>query len=118
MVVDFPVAEQAEEPLDLLVGDGAAQADTVDVAHGHEHGRVVGDDPEMIETASSAENGLVFDALDDPESMIRVNDLVADFKCNGSPCLRKRCVGGRSLPRSSPSIANFRAQHNENGPKP
>jgi hypothetical protein len=40
----------------------------------------------MVKTAGGAENGFVFDAFDDPETMIRVNDLVADFKCHGSPC--------------------------------
>jgi hypothetical protein len=34
----------------------------------------------MEETASSTENGLLFDLLDDPESMIRVYDLVTDLK--------------------------------------
>ena len=86
VVVDLAVAEQAEQPLDFFVADGAAQADAVDVAHRHEHGRFVGDDAEMIETAGGAENGFLFDAFDDPETMIRVNDLVADFKCHGSPC--------------------------------
>ena len=86
MVVDLAVAEQTEQPLDFVVADGAAEADAVDVAHRHEHGRVVGDDPEMVKAAGGAENGFVFDALDDPETMIRVNDLVADFKCHGSPC--------------------------------
>src|SRR5947199_272288 len=79
------VAEQAEQPLDFAVGDRAAQADAVDVAHRHEHGRVVGNDAQMIEAAGSSENSFVFDAFDDAETVIRVNDLVADFKCHGSP---------------------------------
>ena len=86
VVVDLAVAEQAEQPLDFFVGDGAAEADAVDVAHRNEHGGVVRDDSQMVETAGGAENGFVFDPLDDAETMIRVNDLVADFKCHGSPC--------------------------------
>src|SRR6185503_13379062 len=84
---DLPVAELAEQPVDFLIRNGASQADAVDVAHRHEHGGVVGDDAKMIEAARSAENGLVFDSFDDPETMIRVNDLVADLKCHRSPCL-------------------------------
>src|SRR5204863_730461 len=86
VIVDLPVAEQAEQPFDVLVADGATQADAIDVADGHEHGRVVRNDPEMVEPAGGTEDGFVFDSLDDPESMVRVNDLVADFKCHGSPC--------------------------------
>src|SRR5437899_6614264 len=40
----------------------------------------------MIKTARRSKNGFLFDALDDPETMIRVNDLVADFECHESPC--------------------------------
>jgi hypothetical protein len=40
----------------------------------------------MIKAAGGAQNGFVFDAFYDPETMIRVDDLVADFKCHGSPC--------------------------------
>jgi hypothetical protein len=82
VIVDLPVAEQPEEALDVLVVDGATQTDTVDVADWNEHRRVVGNDPEMIETASGTEDGFFFDALDDPETMIRVNDLVDDLKCH------------------------------------
>ena len=85
MVVDLAVAEQAEEPLDFVVADGAAEADAVDIRQWHEDGRVVGNDAQVIEAASGTKDGLFFDALDDPETMVRVNDLVADFKCHGSP---------------------------------
>ena len=85
MVVDLAVTEQAEQPLDFHIADGATQADAVDVGNRDEHDRFVGDDAKVIETACSAENGLFFDAFDDPETMIRVNDLVSDLKCHGSP---------------------------------
>ena len=114
MIVDLAVAQQAEQPLDFFVADGAAQADAVDVGQRYEHGRVVGDDAEVIETAGGTENSFVFDALDDPETMIRVNDLVADFKCHESPCW-KRSMEGRNQTGSSPSIAHFRAGDNEKG---
>jgi hypothetical protein len=86
VIVDFPVAEQAEEPLNFFVADGATKADAVNITDGHEDGRVVRNDPEVIKPAGGSEDGFVFDPLDDPESMVRVNDLVADFKCHGSPC--------------------------------
>ncbi len=97
MIVDLAVAQQAEQPLDVVVADGAAQADAVNIAYGHEDGRVVGDDAEVIETAGGTKNSFLFDALDDPETVIRVNDLVADFKCHESPC-RKRFMEGRLVP--------------------
>jgi len=65
MVVDLPVAEQAEQPLDVFVADRAAQAHAVDIAQRHEHGRIVRDDPEMVKTAGGTEDGFVFDAFDD-----------------------------------------------------
>src|SRR5262249_57450458 len=77
MVVDLAVAEQAEEPLDFFVADRAAKADAVDVAHRHEHRRVVRDDPEMVEAAGPAADGFLFDAFDDPETLIPASDLVA-----------------------------------------
>ena len=85
MVVDLAVAEQAEQTFDFHVADGAAQADAVDVGDRDEHDGFVGDDAKVIETAGSAEDGFFFDAFDDPETMIRVNDLVSDLKCHGSP---------------------------------
>ena len=78
-------AEKAEQTLHFLVADSATQAHAIDVAHRYEHGRVVGNDAQVIETAGGTKNGFFFDAFDDPETMIRVNDLVADFKCHGSP---------------------------------
>src|SRR5215831_13296285 len=50
MVVDLAVAEQREEPLDFVVGDGAAKTDAVDVRDRHEYDCLVGYDTEMIET--------------------------------------------------------------------
>src|SRR5205807_2066771 len=80
------------------------------------HGRVIRNDPQMIEPARCSENGLFFDALDDPEPMVRVNDLVADFECHESPC-RKRSMEGRNRTGSSHSIAHFAGGYNEKGPK-
>src|SRR5215467_863724 len=87
MVVDLPITQEAEEALDFFVGNRPTQADAIDVAQRDEHDRFIRDDAQMIETASRAENCFFFDSLDDPETMIRVNDLVADFKRHGSPCV-------------------------------
>jgi hypothetical protein len=54
---------------------------------GHEHGGLVGH-AQLIEAARRAHDGLRLDALDHPETMIRVNDLVADLKCHVSPDFR------------------------------
>ena len=60
-------------------------SDAVDVAHRHEHGRVVRDDADMKKAAGGPENSLVFDAFDDTQPVIRVNDLVTDLKRHNSP---------------------------------
>src|SRR5260370_2965111 len=60
----------------------------------------------MIKAASRAKNSLVFDPLDNSKTMIRVNDLVADLKCHGSPCCRKLSMEGRSRAGSSLIIAH------------
>src|SRR5204863_7841608 len=88
-----------------FVGGGATQPDAVGVADGYGHRRFVRDDSEMIKTARRAENGLVFDPLDDAETMIRVNDLVSDLKCHESPCL-ERAMEGRCGAGSPMSIAH------------
>jgi hypothetical protein len=36
----------------------------------------------VVETAGGAEDGLLFDALDNAKSVIRVDDLVADLVCH------------------------------------
>jgi hypothetical protein len=41
----------------------------------------------MVKAASCPENRLVFDAFYDAQPVVRVNDLVADFKCHSSPRL-------------------------------
>src|SRR5262249_16150644 len=98
VVVDLAVAEQTEEALDFLVADRAAQADTVHIGDGDEHRRIVRDNSEVIEAAGSAEDGFLFDSFDDPETMVRVDDLVADFKCHESPCPEALYVEGYVVP--------------------
>ena len=73
------------EPFDFLVADGATKTDAIDVADWDEYGRVVGCDPKVVETARRAEDRLVLDPLDNAQTMIRVYDLVTDFKCHESP---------------------------------
>ena len=92
MVVDLAVAEESEQPLDFYVADGAAEADAVDVRERDKHGGFVRNDPKMVEAAGRTEDRFLLDALHDSQAMIRVYDLVADFKCHSSPCLTKlRC---------------------------
>src|SRR5881397_296993 len=100
MAVDLPIAKDAEQALDFFVGNRAAQADAVDVAQWNEDDRLVGDDAQMIKATSGAENSFFFDPFDDPETMIRVNDLVSDFKRHGSPCV-ERCMEGQNASRQS-----------------
>ena len=80
VIVDLAVAEQMEQPFDLFVGNRAPQADVVDVDHGHEHRRLVRDDAEMEKSAGRAEDRLLLDLLYNAETVVRVNDLVANLK--------------------------------------
>jgi hypothetical protein len=80
VVVDLAIAQQLEQPFNFFVRNGSSQANVVDIRNRHKHGRLVRQNPEMEKTAGSTENCLLFDLLDDPESMIRVDDLVTDLK--------------------------------------
>jgi hypothetical protein len=58
------------------------------------------------ESAGGAKNGFFFDPFDDAESVVRVDDLVADLECHVSPAAA--IVGGRTgvVPGTAPmSIA-------------
>src|SRR4030081_146660 len=55
----------------------------------------------MIETARSTKNRLFFDAGDDAQTVIRVDNLIADFKCHGSPCWKRSTVGRISCRQST-----------------
>jgi hypothetical protein len=85
VIVDLAVAEKREEPFDLLVADCPPQSHAVDVVHRNENRRFVRDHPEMIEAAGGAEDCFGFDALNDAESVIWVNDLVTNLECHISP---------------------------------
>jgi hypothetical protein len=85
VIVDLAVAEEPEEPFDLLVADGAPEAHAVHVVDGNEDGRLVRYHPEMVEAAGCTEDGLGFDALYYAESVIWVNDLVTNLECHTSP---------------------------------
>ena len=70
MVVDLAVAESAEQPLDILVRDRSSQPDFVGICDRHQHCRFVSDDPQMVEPAGGPEDGLLFDAFNDAETMV------------------------------------------------
>ena len=110
MVVDPAVAEQREEPLNFLVGDGLAKADAVDVCHRNEHRRVVGDDAQVEKSAGGTQDGFFFDTFDDTEPVIRVDDLVADLESHVSPVAGRLVAGPNSCrEQHSMSIADGRA---------
>jgi hypothetical protein len=85
MIVDLAVAKEGKQPLDFFVVDGASETNAVNVIYRHQDGRFVGHHPQMIETASSSQDGFGFDALNDAESVVWVNDLVTDLECHMSP---------------------------------
>src|SRR5262245_56258883 len=116
MVIDLPIAQEAKKALDFIVADRAAETDAVDVAHWDKHGRVVCDDTQMVEPAGRPENRLLLDSFHDAQTMIRVDDLVADFKCHGSPCW-KRGMEGRNRASSPFSIAEVRGPLQREMPK-
>jgi hypothetical protein len=66
----------------------------------------------MVEAARGTENGFGFDALNDAESVVWVNDLVTDLECHISPT--KKVEGWGASKVSSPfSIAKHRVSGNE-----
>ena len=65
--------------------DGAPQAHAVSVGKGHEHRGFVGEDAQVVKPASGTQDGLVFNSFDDAETVVRVNNLVANLKCHVSP---------------------------------
>jgi len=110
--VDLAVAEEREETIDLFVVDRAPQADAVNIVDWNENGRLVRDHPEMVEAAGGAEDGFGFDALNDAESVIWVNDLVTNLKCHMSPSNKVSRLGVRPT-CSSISIAQSPEPGNE-----
>src|SRR5262245_35726798 len=101
MIVNLAVAEQPEQPFYFVVRNRPAQSDAVDVADRNENSRFVGHDAEVIEAAGRAKNGLLLDTGDDAQTVIRVDNLIADFKCHGSPCWKRGTVGLESCQQSS-----------------
>mgnify|MGYP003350153633 CR=1 FL=1 len=69
----------------FLVLDRLAETHAVDVGDRHEHRRVIADDAKVKETAGGTQDGLLFDPFDDPETMVRVDDLVTNLECHASP---------------------------------
>jgi hypothetical protein len=76
VIVDPAVAQKVEQTIDFVVVDRLAQSYVVDVRDWHQHGRVVGNDPQMKEPTRGTQNSFFFDPFDDAESMVRVDDLV------------------------------------------
>src|SRR5262245_54503872 len=117
MVVDFAIAQEPEQPVNLLVADCAPEADAIDVVHRHQHGGLVRDHAQVIETAGRSENSFRFDALHNAETVIRVNDLVTNLECHTSP-KRRGDVGKEYRAVSSLlSIPKGCTMINENAPK-
>jgi hypothetical protein len=85
VIIDTPVTELVEEAFDFFIADGFPQPDVVDVRNRHEYGRVVRDYSEMEESTRGTQNSFFFDAFDDAEPMIRVDDLVTELECHVSP---------------------------------
>jgi hypothetical protein len=84
MVVDLAVAEQTEEAVDLLVAHRAPKSNAINIIDRHEHRGFVRH-AELIEPARRAHDRFGFDLLDYAETVIRVDDLVADLKCHEAP---------------------------------
>src|SRR5687768_11079149 len=74
-----------EQPFHLFVGDRAPQADVIHVGDRYEHRCLVGNDAKMEKAAGRAEDRFLLDLFDDTETMVWVNDLVANLK--GIVCL-------------------------------
>jgi hypothetical protein len=70
----------------------------------------------VIKAAGGSENRLVFNPLYDAETMIRVNDLVADLKCHGSPS-GSSVWKAEIVPAVQPVYVRFALSGNENARK-
>jgi hypothetical protein len=55
------------------------------------------------ETARGAQNSFFFDPFDDAESVVRVDDLVADLECHVSP-VEGRLVGPVRAGKQHPQV--------------
>jgi hypothetical protein len=116
MVVDLAVPEQAEQSFDLIVRNRAPQTYSVYVRDWDKHRGFIGDNAQMIKTASGSKNGFLLDPFDDAETMIRVNDLVSDCESHGSPCWQ-RYMEGRIRTGSLLSIQHGALLDNAKGPE-
>src|SRR5687767_14144753 len=88
-----------EQALHLLVGDRAPQANVVHVGDRYEHRCLVGNDAKMEKAAGRAEDGFLLDLFYDTETMVWVNDLVANLKCHVRLASGGESVGLDVLPR-------------------
>ena len=77
---DLRVLQDVEDLLDLFFRDDAAQTDVRRVAAGYHHGTVVGDDAQGQELLDPVTRRPLFDLLDDAETVIWINNLVADLE--------------------------------------
>src|SRR5207237_8315696 len=82
-----------EEALARFVPVRLAETYAVDVGNAHAHRRVVRDDAQVKEAAGGRKNGFFFDTFNDPEPVVRVDDLVADLECHVSPVAGRRMEG-------------------------
>ena len=80
MVVDLAVAEEMEQTFDLFVTNCTTQSDVVDVDYWNEHGGLVREDAKMEEPTRGTKNRFFFNLLYNAQTVVRVNDLVANLK--------------------------------------
>src|SRR5215203_7492862 len=85
VIVDFSVAEKIEESIDFFVVDRPPETNVIDVVYRNENRCFIRHHAQVVKTAGRPQNCFGFDALNDAESVVWVNDLVTDLKCHVSP---------------------------------
>jgi len=84
-LLDLAVAEEIEDLADVGGADHGAKAHTVGVLLGNPHAGIVGEDTELVEADLATVDGPRLDALHDANSVIGVDNLLANLEFHGGP---------------------------------
>src|SRR6185295_5866395 len=85
VLLDLTVAQHGEDLLDVTHADDVTKADPVGVLLGHPDSRIVRQDPELVKTDLPRRRGTRLNALDDPDSVVWVDDLLTDLEIQSGP---------------------------------
>src|SRR5262245_43957475 len=93
-LVDLAVAEQREDLAHLGGTNHGTQPHAVGVLLRDPDAGVVGEDPKLIEADLASRDRAGLDALHHPDSVIRIDDLLANLELHGGPLFPWTGLGG------------------------